>query len=78
MTIVEMLARNARRYPGYPALIEIMPNKGYRREVTWKEFNENATKVANALIAQGIKKGDRVLHLMTNSIAWLENLLRYP
>ncbi len=72
MTLVELLARNARRYPNHPALIELTPSKNLRHEVTWKEFNERANRVANALVQRGVKKGDRVMHLMINSIDWLE------
>jgi acyl-CoA synthetase (AMP-forming)/AMP-acid ligase II len=72
MTITEILARNARLTPKALALIEITPSKNYRRTVTWKEFNDRANRVANALIARGIKKGDVVMHLMMNSVPWLE------
>ncbi len=72
MTIVEMLARNARLYPDATAIIEITPSKGLRKIITWKEFDEQANRVANALIARGIKKGDVVIHLMMNSTKWLE------
>ncbi len=72
MTITEMLARNARLTPNSLALIEITPSKNLRREITWKEFDDNANRVANALIARGVKKGDVVAHLMMNSSKWLE------
>jgi len=72
MTITEMLARNARLTPNSTALIEIAPSKNFRKAITWKEFDDNANRVANALIARGIKKGDVVMHLMMNSIKWLE------
>jgi len=72
MTITEILARNARLTPDSPALVEITPSKNLRKEVTWKEFDNNANRVANALIARGIKKGDVVAHLMMNSTRWLE------
>jgi acyl-CoA synthetase (AMP-forming)/AMP-acid ligase II len=72
MTITEMLARNARLYPNAPALIEITPSKNLRKVITWKEFDSNANRFANALIARGVKKGDVVMHLMMNSIKWLE------
>jgi long-chain acyl-CoA synthetase len=72
MTITEMLARNARLYPDSPALIEITPSQNLRRVITWKEFENNANRFANALIARGVKKGDVVMHLMMNSIKWLE------
>ncbi|MGD1118764.1 MAG: AMP-binding protein [Dehalococcoidales bacterium] len=72
MTITEILARNARLIPRNTALVEIAPSQGFRKEVTWKEFDERANRFANALIARGIKKGDVVMQLMMNSINWLE------
>ena len=72
MTITEILARNARLTPDAIALVEITPSKNHRKVITWKEFDERANQVANALIARGIKKGDVVMHLMMNSINWLE------
>ena len=72
MTITEILARNARLIPGSIALTEITPSKNFRKEISWKEFDDNANRVANALISRGIKKGDVVMHLMMNSIKWLE------
>jgi acyl-CoA synthetase (AMP-forming)/AMP-acid ligase II len=72
MTITEILARNARLTPNGIALIEISPSKGLRRQITWKEFDDNANRFANALLARGVKKGDVVMHLMMNSIKWLE------
>ena len=29
----------------------------YRREITWKEFDDTASRFANLLIANGVKKG---------------------
>ena len=72
MTITEILARNARLIPNATALIEITPSKGLRKEITWKEFDDNANRVANALKDRGVNKGDVVMHLMMNSINWLE------
>ena len=72
MTISEMLARNARMYPDDTALIELRPSKKIRKEITWKQFDERANKIANALIDRGIGKGDKVIHWMMNSINWLE------
>ncbi|MBM3182817.1 MAG: acyl--CoA ligase [Chloroflexi bacterium] len=67
-----MLSRNAQLYPDDTALIELRPSKGLRREVTWKELDENGNRVANALMERGVGKGDRVIHWMMNSIKWLE------
>jgi len=72
MNISEMLTRNARLYPDEPALIELTPSEKLRKEISWREFDERANRIANALVERGIKKGDRVLHLMRNSINWLE------
>ena len=72
MTISEMLARNRRMYPEDTALIELKPSKGFRKALTWEEFDERVNRIANALIDRRISKGDRVIHWMTNSINWLE------
>jgi len=71
MLITEILARNARMYGSETALIEREPAKNRRKEITWKEFDDQANQVARALIVRGITKGDRVVHLMTNCIEWL-------
>jgi len=71
MIIGEILARNARVFGDEIALIEREPAKNLRRAMTWKEFDERANKVANALMAKGIRKGDKVIHLMMNCLEWL-------
>ncbi len=69
--IGEMLARNARMYPDDVALIERMPAEKKRATITWREFDERANRFANGLLSRGVKKGDKVIHLMNNSIDWL-------
>jgi len=71
MLITEILARNARMYGPKTALVEREPAKNQRREITWKEFDDQANQMAQALMARGIEKEDRVIHLMTNSLEWL-------
>jgi len=71
MIIGEILARNARMYGDEIALIEREPAKNSRRVMIWNEFHVMANRTANALIAKGIKKGDKVIHLMMNSLEWL-------
>jgi len=71
MLICDILSRNARMYGDEIALIERDPGNDTRKELTWKEFDDQANGFANALIAKGIKKGDRVIHLMMNCIEWL-------
>ncbi len=71
MQITEILARNARMYGPETALIERDPANNKRVEMTWKEFDEKANQVAQALIKKKIKKGDRIIFLMMNCIEWL-------
>jgi acyl-CoA synthetase (AMP-forming)/AMP-acid ligase II len=72
MTIVDMVTRNARRFPNQLAFVEICPSKKFRRQMTWKEFDDRVNRLANVLSKMGLRKGDKVLHLMMNSINWLE------
>jgi acyl-CoA synthetase (AMP-forming)/AMP-acid ligase II len=69
--IGEMLARNGRMYPDEIALVERNPAEKGRREITWREFDQAANQFSRVLTKEGIRKGDRVVHLMTNSIDWL-------
>jgi len=71
MIITEILARNSRIYKNEVALIERSPVENLRREITWYEFYLSANRFSNALAAAGIRKGDRVVQLMTNSLEWL-------
>jgi acyl-CoA synthetase (AMP-forming)/AMP-acid ligase II len=71
MIITEILARNARMYGDEIALVEREPAKNLRKQITWREFDDRANKVANALMARGIRKGDKVIHLMMNCLEWL-------
>ncbi len=72
VTVSEMLARNARTYPDGIALIERIASQNLRKQITWEEFDDRANHVANLLIDRGVKKGDKVILLMMNSINWLE------
>src|SRR4030042_1255538 len=69
--IGEMLARNARMYPDDVALVERIPAEKKRKEITWKQFDEQVDRFANVLIHKGVRKGDKVVHLMMNSLDWL-------
>lgn len=71
MQITEILARNARMYGDKTALIERIPETGERHEISWGQFYAQANAVANFLRGIGIRKGDRVVQLMTNCIEWL-------
>ncbi len=71
MLVTEILARNARLYDNEIALIEREPSKNKRSQITWGQFDQQANAVANALIARGVHKGDKVIQLMTNCMEWL-------
>ncbi len=71
MLITEILSRNARMYGNEIALIERDPSRNKRVTLTWKDFDDRANQLAQALIAQGVAPQDRVVQLMTNSIEWL-------
>jgi acyl-CoA synthetase (AMP-forming)/AMP-acid ligase II len=71
LTIVEMLEKNACQYPNDVALIELTPSQNIRKQITWKDFDAQSNSIANYLLKIGIKKGDKVIHWMRNSIPWL-------
>ncbi len=71
MIVTEILARNARMYGPETALVEREPARDLRRTLTWETFDRQANQLAQALIAKGIRKGDRVVLLMTNCLEWL-------
>ena len=71
MLITDILTENASRYRDETALILRVPEMNIRREITWKEFDEAANRVANSLISMGVSKGDKVVQLMTNGLSWL-------
>jgi acyl-CoA synthetase (AMP-forming)/AMP-acid ligase II len=52
-------------------LVETGHSVHYRSELTWRAFDEQANRVANMLIANGVKRGDKVAILLMNSIDWL-------
>ena len=52
-------------------LVQETEKKYFRREITWSVFDEKANRFANALMARGIKKGDKVAILLMNCIEWL-------
>lgn len=53
------------------ALVVTDPDKAYRREITWMDFECSANRFANLLLAHGVKKGDKVAILLMNSLEWL-------
>ncbi len=52
-------------------LVETKPNAGYRREMTWMDFECQSNRFANLLTVKGVKKGDKVAILLMNCMEWL-------
>jgi acyl-CoA synthetase (AMP-forming)/AMP-acid ligase II len=71
MNISQMVEANAAHWPEEVALVETVPTDGLRREISWVELDDKVNRFANALLQRRVTKGDRVLHMMRNSINWL-------
>ncbi len=52
-------------------LIQPTGSAPYRREITWSVFDEKANRVANMLLARGIRKGQKAAILLMNCLEWL-------
>ncbi len=52
-------------------LIEQGYAPSFRREITWKVFDEKANRFANFLLSRGISKGEKVGVLLMNCLEWL-------
>ena len=66
LTLAESIAAHARTQPHKIGV------RDSRRELSYAAWNERASRLANALLALGLVKGDRVALLAFNSIEWLE------
>jgi len=53
------------------SLVESAHNMRYRKELTWRSFDEKANQFANLLLARGCKRGDKIGILLMNCIEWL-------
>ena len=62
-------SRAARRWPEQVALID-----GKRRR-TYRELDENATRLARALVGLGLEPGDRVAIIQENRIEYVETVI---
>ena len=67
--LVEVLRRQAGRIGPRPAVR--YKRHGLFHDVTWAEYDEQATACAAALVAAGVKPGDRVGLLAENRLEWL-------
>jgi len=52
-------------------LVEPDPEKRYRREMTWREFDDKSNRLANFLLGRGLEKGHKVGILLMNCLEWL-------
>ena len=52
-------------------LVETNPANKYRREMTWREFDDKANRLANFLLDRGLQKGQKVAILLMNGLEWL-------
>jgi fatty-acyl-CoA synthase len=66
-TIGDNLRRTVERFPDREALV--VPHQGYR--ATYRQFWEQTSVVARALMARGVKKGDRVGIWSPNRFEWV-------
>ncbi|MCL2496758.1 MAG: acyl--CoA ligase, partial [Clostridiales bacterium] len=53
------------------ALVETAHHNGYRKELTWRSFDDKANQLAHLLLERGIKRGDKVGILLMNCLEWL-------
>src|SRR5438105_2012822 len=68
-TLFDLLCEQAKRYPERIAVI------CGEREVTYPQLADRAGRIAAALRARGIGRGDRVGILVNNRLEWLEACL---
>ncbi|MCL1886154.1 MAG: acyl--CoA ligase [Dehalococcoidia bacterium] len=66
----ELEERHAQTWKDF-ALVESAHNIKYRKELTWRSFDEKANQFAELLLERGCKRGDKVGILLMNCIEWL-------
>lgn len=64
---IEKAKNNWREYD----LVETDPSKKFRREMTWREFDDKANRYANFLLDRGLERGHKVGILLMNCLEWL-------
>jgi fatty-acyl-CoA synthase len=62
----EIIAMNARLFPHKAG------GRDLTRSMTFRQWNDRACRLANALIEMGLEKGDRIALLAYNCLEWLE------
>jgi fatty-acyl-CoA synthase len=71
LTLAEVLAQTASRFPHREALVSCHQNL----RLTWREFDDEVTRVARGLAGLGLRPADRVGIWATNCVEWI--LLQY-
>lgn len=61
MNIGSLLSQNARKFP------ELLAIECEGRSYTYRQFNNEVNKLANGLLQQGVKKGEKLALMMKNS-----------
>jgi acyl-CoA synthetase (AMP-forming)/AMP-acid ligase II len=62
----EVISRNAYLFP------HKLGARDLTRSLTYRQWNERAIRLANALLGMGLNKGDRVAILAYNCLEWME------
>ncbi|MCL1792482.1 MAG: acyl--CoA ligase [Oscillospiraceae bacterium] len=62
--------KNGKEWKEYQ-LVETAHKNKYKKEISWREFDDKANRLANLLIGRGVAKGDKVGILLMNCIEWL-------
>lgn len=72
MTIVDIVTRNAKKFPKQEAICEIIDEKSQNsKSITWMEFEKISNQIANYLIENGIVKGTKIAIVLPNCLEWL-------
>lgn len=66
LTLGEMLTTGARLHP------DRIGARDLERQLSFRQWNARACRLANALIGLGLAKGDRVAVLAYNALEWAE------
>ena len=66
LTLSDAIASHARVQP------DKVGTRDSKRALTFADWNNRASRLANGLLALGLKKGDRVVLLAYNCIEWME------
>jgi long-chain acyl-CoA synthetase len=72
MNLIDVVAKFAHLSPREKAFVEVRPQSGLRREISWEEFHARTNRIANSLLQGGVRRHDKIFLLGRNSIRWLE------